>query len=1381
VNYASGGYDTRSVVLADVNSDGKPDLIVANYCAISGCSNGSVSVLLGNGDGTFQPAVSYPSGGYYSFSAAAGDVNGDGKPDLIVTNECASSTCETNGGSVSVLLGNGDGTFQPAVTYALGEAYAVSVAVGDVNGDGKPDLVVANNCASYNNCANGSVSVLLGNGDGTFQPAVSYASGGVDSFSVAVVDVNGDGKPDVVMANECGSSGNCASGSVSVLLGNGDGTFQPAVSYPSGGPYSLSVAVGDVNGDGKPDLVVANVSASGSVSVLLGNGDGTFQPAVSYASGGSNSYSVAMGDVNSDGKPDIVVANECAISNCQTSGGSVGVLLGNGDGTFRATVGYSSDVPYAFSVAVGDVNGDGKPDLVVANGCANNGGCQGGNQIGGSASVLLGNGDGTFQPAVSYASGGQDALSVAVGDVNGDGKLDLIVANYCASSGSCANGSVSVLLGNGDGTFQSAVNYASGGSLAYSVAVGDVNGDGKPDIVVANECASSNCANGAVSVLLGNGDGTFQSAVSYASGGSYTYSVAVGDVNGDGKPDVIVTNECANSSCQTNGGSVSVLLGNGDGTFQSAVTYASGVESLSVAVADVNSDGKLDLIVANYCASSSSCSDGSVSVLLGNGDGTFQPAVSYPSSEQGASGLVVGDFNGDGKPDIVATQPGSVALFLGNGDGTFQPAIAYTPGGQGLAVGDFNHDGKPDLATAGGGDVFVLLNIASSFQYATSTTISSSANPTSPGQSVTFTATVTTAFSVGALTGSITLYDGATALDTETVNNGTATFTTSSLALGAHSLTASYSGDTNYLASTSQAFTENVNSTVTTTTLAASPKPSTYGQSVTLTATVTPTGSGTPTGTVTFLDGANNVGSAMLSGSMGILATSSLNAGSHSITASYGGDSNFSASTSSALALSVNQAASTVSLSSSANPSAYNQAVTFVASVSPQYAGGEATGTVTFKDGAASIGSTGVSGNLASLTLNSLAVGTHSITAVYSGDANLTGNSSSAVREVVNKATTSSSVTSSANPSTIGEAVTFTITVGPQFSGTPTGTVTLKKNGSSLVTLLLNSGQASYTTSSFAVGSDNMTAAYSGDSNFASSTSPVLKQVVNKVATTTTVTSSSNLSTVGQPVTFTATISSSGGAPPNGEVVTFKNGGVTLGTFGLSGGTATFTSTLLTAGTHAITATYSGDATFSASTSAALTQTVDKYGTTSTVTSSGSPSSFGQSVAFTATVSSSGPTPTGTVTFKSGTNTLGTQMLSGGAATLNDSTLIVGTHSITVVYSGDANNAASTSTAISQVVTKAATSITLTASPNPSMTGQSVTFTATVTSSTTGTPTGSVTFKFGTKTLGTAALSAGVAMLTTTSLATGTDTITATYNGSADFTASSTTLMQSVQ
>ena len=397
--------------------------------------------LLGMGSNVplFLPVATYDPGGQ-SFSVAVADVNGDRIPDLLVTNACIAvpgsdhnSDCAE--GSISVLLGKGDGTFQSAVGYESGGSLPNSIAVADLSGDGKPDLVVAN-CGpiGINACqsGNGLMGVLRGNGDGTFQPLVTYNSGGNTAVSVAVADVNGDGKPDLLVANECDTSSTCAHGSVGVLLGNGDGTFQAATAFDVGNAID-SIAVADVNGDGKQDLLAGGGGESNNVNVLLGHGDGTFQPVVTYTSGGNTALSVAVADVNGDSKPDLVVSNQCDTSiNC--AHGLVGVLLGNGDGTFQPAASYDPGGTGAWSVAVADVNGDGKPDLLLAIAFSN------------MVAVLLGNGDGTFQGATTYGSGGILPRSVAVADLNGDGKPDVAVSNFCSDSPNCLPGKLGVLL-----------------------------------------------------------------------------------------------------------------------------------------------------------------------------------------------------------------------------------------------------------------------------------------------------------------------------------------------------------------------------------------------------------------------------------------------------------------------------------------------------------------------------------------------------------------------------------------------------------------------------------------------------------------------------------------------------------------------------------------------------------------------------------------------------------------------------------------------------------------------------------------------------------------------------------------------------------------------
>ncbi|MFT3769070.1 MAG: VCBS repeat-containing protein [Minicystis sp.] len=329
------------------------------------------------------PVVGFPE------SMVAADLNGDGEPDLAVAGE-----------GVSVLLNKGDGTFAPKVDYPTNNP-AGGIAAADLDGDGKPDLAVV----TYN-----VVDVLLNQGGGTFAAPVLYQAPIGTGAGVVAVDLNGDGKPELVVAGPSG---------VIVLLNDGTGAF--ASSYGTGSGMTNAVGVADLNGDGKPDLAVANFLAP-SVGVLLNNGDGTFAAQVDYPTAANNSPStVAIADLNGDGKPDLAVAN--AVTPC-----SVSVLLNKGDGTFAPEVHYpTGDPPTGLGiwVAAADLNGDGKPDLAVASGLG--------------VDVLLNEGDGTFAPKVEHPTG-TGPTSVAVADLNGDGKPDLAAA-------SLVDNTVSVLLG----------------------------------------------------------------------------------------------------------------------------------------------------------------------------------------------------------------------------------------------------------------------------------------------------------------------------------------------------------------------------------------------------------------------------------------------------------------------------------------------------------------------------------------------------------------------------------------------------------------------------------------------------------------------------------------------------------------------------------------------------------------------------------------------------------------------------------------------------------------------------------------------------------------------------------------------------------------------
>jgi hypothetical protein len=372
----------------------------------------------------------------------------------------------------------------------------------------------------------------------------------------------------------------------------------------------------------------------------------------------------------------------------------------------------------------------------------------------------------------------------------------------------------------------------------------------------------------------------------------------------------------------------------------------------------------------------------------------------------------------------------------------------------------------------------------------------------------------------------------------------------------------------------------------TTTSLVSSTNPSTFGQSVTFTATVTPSGGGTPAGTVTFTEGSNVLGMISLSGGQAALSTSSLGVGNHSIVASYGGDGGNQASTSAPLMQMVKVASTTTGVTSSLNPGAVGQTIAYTATVTGQYLG-TVTGSVIFKSGANALGSATLVNGQASVNTSFSTSGSRYITATYVGDLNNTGSKSLALQQLVNKAPSSTSVVSDNNPSDYGQLVTFTATVTCSVS--PTKTVTFKYGGIVLDKALLSGNTATLSTSGLGAGTDAITAVYSGDSNCAGSTSPVLGQVVNIAATTESLSSSQNPSAVGQAVTFTATVSSSAGVPTG--KVKFMRGAIGLGTVTLSGGVATLTTTTLPAGSDPITANYLGTTNYGTS-SASLTQVV---------------------------------------------------------------------------------------------------------------------------------------------------------------------------------------------
>ena len=780
-------------------------------------------------------------------------------------------------------------------------------------------------------------------------------------------------------------------------------------------PFTNQPLVPDATAPGGPGFTLT-VNGAGFVSGSMVNWNGSPRD-TTFVSSSKLTAAIPASDIATASTAAVTVVNPSpggGVSNIQY----LSIAMPNaGSVSFLPAVLYNSGAANPVSVAVADVNGDGKLDVVVAN-CdpAAVGGC--GFLRDGIVGVLLGNSDGTFQPVVTYGSGGNLATAIAVADVNGDSKPDIIITHECTVT-SCENRvGVSILLGNGDGTFQPAATYNSGGQQSPSVALADVNGDGKLDLLVTEEtftCIGVDCDNtGGVSILLGNGDGTFQAPVSYNSGGIGPMSVAAADVNGDGKIDLLVANCGCIFGYFLNSGSVGVLLGNGDGTFRATVSYSAGPNPWSIAVADLNGDGKPDVAVAASCWCGH---DASAAVLLGKGDGTFQPPLFYDSGGADTFSIAVSDVNGDGTPDLLVASldRNAIGVLLGNGSGTFQPVVVFDAGDYGqhfsVVAGDLNGDGKPDLIAANAesnlyGSVAVLLNNGESTGSPTKTALVSSLNPSIFGQAGTFTATVSSSAGAPPNGETITFKNGSTVLGTSPLGGGMASLTTSSLSAGTFTITASYPGDSNFAASTSPGLRQVVNSTTksaTSTTFVSSLNPSIYGQKVTWTATVTTTGPVPPTGTVGFnwSDGFRtfNIGSATLNSSgVAVLTRSNLNADPYPLTAKYQGDANNLTSTSPILNQTVLQATSAATITSFPNPSSLGQAVTFTAKItSPTVT---PTGPVTFTMGKTVLASVQLSGGKATFTTSSLPLGSSVVTVTFNGSSNIT-KSSASVTQVV--------------------------------------------------------------------------------------------------------------------------------------------------------------------------------------------------------------------------------------------------------------------------------------------------------------------------------------------------------------------------------------------
>ena len=663
----STGRNPAAATVQDFNNDGKADIATANT------GDNTVSLLLGDGNGGFLPANTFALGTAVS-KIAGGDLDGDGNTDLGVTDGIK---------SVAIALGHGDGSFAPASTIIVSDRPS-GIAINDLDGDGTLDLAIA----CLGNSSQGSVAVLIGAGDGSFAPPVFYSFTRPHAAGAVVAsDLNGDGHLDLVVAL---SHFPDATESLAILLGNGDGTFQPAVVSVHGN--GDDIAAEDFNQDGKMDLAM---TIDATANILLGNGDGTFQSPIST---GASASTVATADMNRDRIPDLVVG-----------GFKTGVLLGNGDGTFGPVTNYGmGDVFYNVFAAVGYFNRDRSPDVIaqgsdsaiaVALGRRDgtvrapvliHGGYWGfdaGDFDGDSRADLVdgtpltflrGLGDGTFAPGMPIAD--LDARQLIATDFNDDGKLDLLVCPFYQLG-------IYTLLGNGDGTFQAA-QFTDVSSDEVWPVVGDFNNDGQMDAGLAAVFDAQ------FSILLGKGDGTFEPEILYQTL-PYPQSPVAADFNGDGNLDVAISH--------TFDGEVSIYLGLGDGTFDSPLTIISR-GALYLAADDVNRDSLPDLLVGG----------GNLNLFLGNGDGTFQAAQTiYPDYGP----VKLADLDGDGRLDVIVSPfNGTIVVLRGRGNGAFGEGVAYPIGGifsGSFVLTDLNGDALPEAIVSDiDFSLSILLNIS---------------------------------------------------------------------------------------------------------------------------------------------------------------------------------------------------------------------------------------------------------------------------------------------------------------------------------------------------------------------------------------------------------------------------------------------------------------------------------------------------------------------------------------------------------------------------------------------------------------------------------------------------------------------------------------------
>ena len=1008
-------------------------------------------------------------------------------------------------------------------------------------------------------------------------PANYVASGTIVTLTATVTN---PGSVTTGTVNFCNAaSTDCSPGSglygTAQLTGAGTATILKVFSYGVNNIYATFLPT------------TANAGSASLTNFVTVGGSASYTSTTTLTAGGSTGNYTLSGTVTAfGGQPlggDAVNFLDTTSGNAQIATTSLAPAVT----TFTAPILYAAG-PWPYQMAVGDFNGDGKSDIAIAEQNGQN-----------AVDVMIGHGDGTFSAPVSY-SAGRGTFYVAVGDFNGDGIQDLAVPNR-------TDGTISIFLGRGDGTFQPQVAYAAG-VTPTRLAVGDFNHDGYLDIVVNNDSSTT------FATLLGNGNGSFRAPITHASGATASKpsgdasTLAVGDFNHDGNLDVVALNSSDNT--------VSVMMGNGNGTFQPLVRYSVGTYPEEVVVADFNGDGYLDIAVANS-------SDSKVSILLGNGDGTFRPQVTYPAGA-GPYSLAGGDFNHDGKVDLVT---GSVML-LGNGDGTFKAPTAASVGFV-VTVGDFNGDGQLDIASVGA--VALAEQVASYSQSGISV----------PGS-------------------------------------------------GTHYVLASYPGDTSRLPSQS-ATVPLTASGLLAQAISFSPlsSPVTYGSGP-FVLSATGGGSGNPV-TFSVLSGpGHTVGNLLYADGPGAIV----------VAADQAGNADYSAAPEVAQSVVVNVATRTVGVSCSPNPTTYGASSTTCTATASAGAGSMV---FTYNGGTSWI-TVPISGGTASAVgFGGAAAGTYSVVATASGDSNYANGASGTTNYVINPATPTVSVSCLANPITYGaETSNCTASV----TGGATGTIAWTINGGGWTTTPVASPSAGGF-NGYAAGSYTIGVTYSGDGNYTSGSSSTVLTIL-KATRTVALSCAPNPTNYGSShTTCTATVSAGGGS------VNFTyNGGTPWGTVGIGGGTASIAGfDGAAAATYPVLATASGDPNYVDGASGSTNYIVNKSATSMTGVIAPNPITFGQSFTVSGHVDCN--SACGSLQYFIDGSPWGVNSLNGaGNYAAGYGTATTGVHMIQVNYLGDANHSPSSWGPAPVTVLPIATSVTVSCSPNPLTYGTSASCTA---------------------------------------------------------------------